>query len=108
MRLSRRWRRGRAARHDRNQNGNQKQTLHCDGNCHKTGSQCCRTDSPDPLPRVPSVRPNPHWRKVRQILSVDDDPAIRRVVADILEMSSYAVREAANGLRLVARSLTQS
>jgi CheY-like chemotaxis protein len=34
---------------------------------------------------------------VRHILSVDDDPAIRRVVADILEMSSHGVREAANG-----------
>jgi CheY-like chemotaxis protein len=34
---------------------------------------------------------------VRHILIVDDDPAIRRVVADILEMSSYGVREAANG-----------
>ena len=36
-------------------------------------------------------------RKVRHILIVDDDPAIRQVVADILEMSDYGVREAANG-----------
>ena len=28
---------------------------------------------------------------------VDDDPAIRRVVADILEMSDYEVRMASNG-----------
>jgi CheY-like chemotaxis protein len=33
----------------------------------------------------------------QHILVVDDDPAIRDVVADILEMSDYAVRTAANG-----------
>jgi CheY-like chemotaxis protein len=31
------------------------------------------------------------------ILVVDDDPAIRDVVVDILELSHYAVRTAANG-----------
>ena len=35
---------------------------------------------------------------MQHILVVDDDPAIRNVVADILEMSNYAVRMATNGL----------
>jgi CheY-like chemotaxis protein len=35
---------------------------------------------------------------VKHILIVDDDPAIRNVVADILEMSDYSVRMATNGL----------
>ena len=34
---------------------------------------------------------------MRHILIVDDDPAIRNVVADILEMSDYSVRMATNG-----------
>jgi CheY-like chemotaxis protein len=34
---------------------------------------------------------------VQHILVVDDDPAIRDVVADILEISDYAVQTAANG-----------
>jgi two-component system chemotaxis response regulator CheY len=34
---------------------------------------------------------------VDDILVVDDDPAIRDVVVDILEMSEYAVRTASNG-----------
>jgi two-component system, OmpR family, response regulator MtrA len=34
---------------------------------------------------------------VNHILVVDDDPAIRDVVADILEMSDYSVKTAANG-----------
>jgi CheY-like chemotaxis protein len=33
----------------------------------------------------------------QHILVVDDDPAIRDVVVDILELSHYAVRTAANG-----------
>jgi CheY-like chemotaxis protein len=40
---------------------------------------------------------------VEHILVVDDDPAIRRVVADILEMSNYEVRMASNG----AEALTE-
>lgn len=32
------------------------------------------------------------------VLIVDDDPAIRNVVADILEMSDYSVRMATNGI----------
>jgi CheY-like chemotaxis protein len=39
---------------------------------------------------------------VRHILVVDDDPAIRRVVADILEMSDYMVRMASNGAEALA------
>jgi len=35
---------------------------------------------------------------VQHILIVDDDPAIRNVVADILEMSDYSVRMATNGI----------
>jgi CheY-like chemotaxis protein len=35
---------------------------------------------------------------VRHILIVDDDPAIRNVVADILEVSDYSVRMATNGI----------
>ena len=34
---------------------------------------------------------------MQHILVVDDDPAIRDVVADILEMSGYSVATAANG-----------
>jgi CheY-like chemotaxis protein len=34
---------------------------------------------------------------MRHILVVDDDPAIRDVVVDILEMSDYAVQTATNG-----------
>jgi CheY-like chemotaxis protein len=34
---------------------------------------------------------------VQHILVVDDDPAIRDVVADILEISDYAVQTAVNG-----------
>jgi CheY-like chemotaxis protein len=34
---------------------------------------------------------------VRSILVVDDDPAIRDVVADILELSNYRVTTASNG-----------
>ena len=34
---------------------------------------------------------------MRHILVVDDDPAIRDVVQDILEMSDYTVETAANG-----------
>ena len=36
-------------------------------------------------------------RTVKKILVVDDDPAIRDVVVDILEMSDYKVRTASNG-----------
>jgi two-component system, chemotaxis family, chemotaxis protein CheY len=35
--------------------------------------------------------------RVHHILVVDDDPAIRDVVADILEISDYAVQTAVNG-----------
>jgi CheY-like chemotaxis protein len=35
---------------------------------------------------------------VQHILVVDDDPAIRDVVADILEISDYAVQTASNGV----------
>ena len=34
---------------------------------------------------------------MKYILVVDDDPSIRDVVADILEMADYAVKTAANG-----------
>lgn len=43
---------------------------------------------------------------VRHILVVDDDPAIRDVVADILEMSDYAVRQASNGAEALAEVRT--
>jgi CheY-like chemotaxis protein len=36
--------------------------------------------------------------RVPHILVVDDDPAIRDVMCDILEMSDYAVRTASNGV----------
>src|SRR5205823_10882108 len=36
-------------------------------------------------------------RTVKKILVVDDDPAIRDVVVDILEMSDYKVKTASNG-----------
>jgi CheY-like chemotaxis protein len=39
----------------------------------------------------------------QHILVVDDDPAIRDVVADILEMSDYAVRTASNGAEALAK-----
>jgi CheY-like chemotaxis protein len=40
---------------------------------------------------------------VRPILVVDDDPAIRDVVADILEMSDYRVTTASNGVEALDR-----
>jgi len=39
---------------------------------------------------------------VRDILVVDDDPAIRDVVVDILALSHYAVRTASNGAEALA------
>jgi len=40
---------------------------------------------------------------VNHILIVDDDPAIRDVVSDILEMSDYCVKTACNGAEALAR-----
>jgi len=40
---------------------------------------------------------------VRPILVVDDDPAIRAVVADILELSDYRVMTASNGAEALAQ-----
>jgi DNA-binding response OmpR family regulator len=40
---------------------------------------------------------------VNHILVVDDDPAIRDVVADILEMSDYRVKTATNGAEALAQ-----
>jgi CheY-like chemotaxis protein len=40
---------------------------------------------------------------VRPILVVDDDPAIRDVVADILELSDYRVTTASNGAEALAQ-----
>ena len=39
---------------------------------------------------------------MQHILVVDDDPAIRDVVSDILEMSAYVVETAANGVEALA------
>jgi CheY-like chemotaxis protein len=43
---------------------------------------------------------------VQHVLIVDDDPAIRDVVADILEMSDYEVRMASNGVEALAEVRT--
>lgn len=43
---------------------------------------------------------------VQHVLVVDDDPAIRNVVADILEMSSYTVRLASNGVEALSEVVT--
>jgi DNA-binding response OmpR family regulator len=40
---------------------------------------------------------------VNHILIVDDDPAIRDVVSDILEMSDYCVKTACNGAEALDR-----
>jgi CheY-like chemotaxis protein len=37
------------------------------------------------------------------ILVVDDDPAIRQTLADVLEMDGYAVAQAANGAEALTR-----
>ena len=41
--------------------------------------------------------------RVQHILVVDDDPAIRDVVADILEVSDYSVETAVNGAEALAK-----
>ena len=42
-------------------------------------------------------------RRLQHILVVDDDPAIRDVVSDILEMSDYCVKTACNGAEALDR-----
>jgi CheY-like chemotaxis protein len=46
-------------------------------------------------------------RPVRSILVVDDDPAIRDVVTDILELSDYRVMTASNGAEALDRIRAQ-
>jgi CheY-like chemotaxis protein len=62
-----------------------------------------RQDAFQALARM--VRPATARRlRVQDILVVDDDPAIRDVVVDILEMSAYAVRTASNGAEALAET----
>src|SRR5213083_1719042 len=65
------------------------------GDCHKTGSGRCQSDSRFVRGRHLACG---NLSRVQHILIVDDDPAIRNVVADILEMSDYSVRMATNGI----------
>jgi CheY-like chemotaxis protein len=50
-----------------------------------------------PASGTPDAGPILATLELHDILVVDDDPAIRDVVVDILEMSDYAVRTASNG-----------
>src|SRR5581483_7337233 len=46
---------------------------------------------------IPRLRPPDEERAMKSVLVVDDEPHVRALVRDVLEMSGYAVREACNG-----------
>ena len=49
----------------------------------------------------PAHDPHPTHETTPTVLVVEDEPAIREVVADLLEDEGYAVRQAADGLEAI-------
>src|SRR5690606_38641954 len=59
----------------------------------------------EPAASEPPPSHRPRWRGNRTVLVVDDDPAVRRVIAGTLRRQGYAVLEAGDGESALQRFL---